>query len=531
MGLPTPEVSAMVSIQRQLLQRLRFPVFAALSTIAVACVFQKPVVTQLKARNTPQQVQSPVKAHMYDGSTVVFPQGAILTGDRLLGTGERYMVGSSVATPADGVSLDSIVGMETFSRDVNVPLSVVASGAALAAGAFGTALAAIAIFGSCPTFYADSAGVELLQAEGFSYSIAPLFEQRDVDRLRLTATPDGKVVLKVRNEALETHYINHLELVEIQHDADEMAFPDQRGIPVTVRNPAPAALVRDRNGRDVTRLVQSIDDEQFATSDLVLRNINAADLDDHIDFAVPYSAGADSIAIVLDLRNSLLNTVLLYQKILGDPGLKSLDWLTKDLSQISKAVDMGRWYASNMGMRVSIRDGATYRQVVKIGDSGPIAYHQVALIVPALKGRDDSVHIRLSFVADDWRIDAIGVAQSWRRPISRTIPVSRVAMADPAQNASAGTSLRDPDTSYLITGPGQSFRAEFDVGADGTQRRTWFLASQGYYSEWVRGSWIKAASGKPFIASNETLVDAIREWRHRQPEMERQFYSSRISAR
>ena len=39
-------------------------------------------------------------------------------------------------------------------------------------------------FGSCPTFYApDSAGVDRLQAEGFSASIAPALEATDVDML------------------------------------------------------------------------------------------------------------------------------------------------------------------------------------------------------------------------------------------------------------------------------------------------------------------------------------------------------------
>src|SRR5678809_654746 len=69
-------------------------------------------------------------------------------------------------------------------------------------------------FGSCPTFYRDSAGTPVLEAEGFSYSIAPLFEARDVDRLRARPGSDGKLALEVRNEAFETHFLNHLELLE-----------------------------------------------------------------------------------------------------------------------------------------------------------------------------------------------------------------------------------------------------------------------------------------------------------------------------
>ncbi|MEO8192699.1 MAG: hypothetical protein ABI681_02535 [Gemmatimonadales bacterium] len=521
----------MASVRLLALRTLRLPLLAALTAGAVACVFQKPLVKQLDLKRLPVSVNSPVKAHVFDGSTVVYPGGVTLADNTVSGTGGRYALGSSIPTAATPIPLDSIVGMETYDRDISVAASVFATAGVLAASVVGATGLAIAIFGSCPTIYADSAGTELLQAEGFSYSIAPLFEQRDVDRLRLTPTADGRVVLHVRNEALETHYINHVELMEVRHDVDELALPDQGGHALAVRNARPAASVSDRAGRNISGTVAAPDGELFSTDDGIVRNVTAADLDDYIDIAVAAPRGVDSIALVLDMRNSLLNTVLLYDHILGAPGIKSLDWLGKDLGNISNAVDMGRWYTANMGMRVSVRDGAQYRRIARLGDSGPIAFHKIAVLVPAVRSGGDSVHIRLSFVADDWRIDAIAIAESWRRPSTRTIPASRVAMSDTAQNTRAAASLRDADTGYLITSPGQAFAIEFDVGAAPKAGRSWFVASQGYYTEWVRGSWIRTASGKPFTPTNESLVDAIRGWRAKQDDMERRFYSTRISAR
>jgi hypothetical protein len=55
------------------------------------------------------------------------------------------------------------------------------------------------------------------------------------------------------------------------------------------------------------------------------------------------------------------------------------------------------------------------------------------------------------------------------------------------------------------------------------------LASQGYYTEWVRGSWIKNATGVPFEPTSASLLKAIKSWRSRQDELEKQFYSSRIA--
>jgi hypothetical protein len=277
--------------------------------------------------------------------------------------------------------------------------------------------------------------------------------------------------------------------------------------------------------------VRASDSDVFSTIDARLASATADDLDDYIDVTVDPPTGQDTIALELDMRNSLLNTVLLYDHILGAPGLKSLDYVGKDLEHISNAVGVGRWYSSNMGMRVSVLDNGRYRRVTRIGDSGPIAFHRMAVLVPAIKSGDNRVHVRLSFVADDWRIDRISVTGGWRRPVIRNIPVSRVEMPDPSQNAKTITALSQPDEAYVITWPGQSFSAEFEVERGANGDRTWLVATQGYYTEWVRGDWIKNASGKPFTPTNDVLVDAIRGWRSKQKSMEALFYTQRIAAR
>jgi len=38
--------------------------------------------------------------------------------------------------------------------------------------------------------------------------------------------------------------------------------------------------------------------------------------------------------IVFRLRNSLLNTILLYDIMLGDPGARSIDWVGHELEQV-----------------------------------------------------------------------------------------------------------------------------------------------------------------------------------------------------
>jgi hypothetical protein len=181
---------------------------AVAASLSSCIQFHSVDVQSMTPRTAPSTVTSPVKAHLTDGSTVLYPRGFVIESDTVHGNGFRYAAGSSVSMPSSFVVLDSVVGMETYQTNLREAPTVLTSTIASTVAGVGSIALLKAIFGSCPTFYSDSAGVPVLEAEGFSYSIAPLFEQRDVDRLRATPDSNGCVTLDVRNEALETHYIN-----------------------------------------------------------------------------------------------------------------------------------------------------------------------------------------------------------------------------------------------------------------------------------------------------------------------------------
>ncbi|MDQ6769957.1 MAG: hypothetical protein M3Z54_08220 [Gemmatimonadota bacterium] len=516
---------------RSLARRTRIGSTALWILCLASCfTYQKVEVKSVNPRAT--VVHSPVRAHLSDGSTIVFPAGFRLSGDTVIGAGARYAPGSSSPQTANPIVLDSVVGMEAFETVVRQNQTALVSTTATVVAVAGTIALLKAIFGSCPTFYSDSAGVPVLEAEGFSYSIAPLFEQRDLHRLRVAPSGQGILSLEVRNEALETHYINHLELIEVSHAPDEYVTPDNRNRPLAVRGLHAPAKAVDRAGRDVSERILRTDGVVFDTDSTTLANAGAGDLDDYIDLDIPRHGVADTVALVLRMRNSLLNTVLLYDQILGQPGAQSLDWVGRDLKRIAPAVEMAKWYSEHMGMRIAVRDGNTYRSVGRIGDSGPIAFHDVGFLVPVPSGyNEDNIHVRISFVADQWRIDQIQVATSYRHPAARRVQANEIVTRDASQNESALRDLRQADDHYLVTSPAQSFVVRYDVGKGDGKPRTFLLASQGYYTEWVRGSWIKSASGQPFRTTDQSLVAALDRWRKERPTLEHQFYSTRIATR
>jgi hypothetical protein len=497
------------------------------ATAFVGCIISTTTRGRAVPTSAPVVVASPVKAYLLDGSIVVYPGGISVAADRIEGEGTRYRPTLGESERAAPIPLDSVIGVEAFERTVNPGRTLVYSAVATA-GSVGLAAAmALAVFGSCPTIYSDSAGTSVLEAESYSFSIAPLLESRDVDRLRAVADVDGIVRLDIRNEALETHYTDHLELLEVRHRADEIVLPSAGGGLVAVRDPSPATTVRDRSGRDLRDLVARADDRAFATDEAVLRVASeGGPVEDHIDLVLPRPDRRDSVAVLLRMRSSLLTTVLLYEHMLARPGARSLDWMARDLGELARLAELGTWYNASFGLRVSVLEGERYRQVARVHNVGPAAWHDVAAIVPA--SGEDSVRIRLSFLADEWRIDRIAVTGDVRRGAARRVPPLRVTDGSGTARPDVLEYLADADGRRLETRPGQRYAVEFAVGRD-TARRTYLLGAQGYYIEWVRGSWLRTpADTTAFAPSAATVRALLRSWRASKDSLEQHFFERRV---
>ena len=323
----------------------------------------------------------------------------------------------------------------------------------------------------------------------------------------------------------------------MQHASQGRAVPDQNDHPVVASNIVSLASARDRAGRDVRSELAAPDGVLFSTLPQTLAAAHVGDLDDWIDLEAANLPPGDSVAVVLRLRNSLLNTVLLYDGILGGPD--AVNWLDTGLEHISSAVDLGRWYLGTMGMHASVadasRDGA---HEARLGDVGPIAFRDVAIVLPRPKRDARTVRVRVRFVADDWRIDYAAMAATIERPARTRVPVQRVMVASTAgrggvavPDTAALEALREPDGRYLVTSPGQRMTLEFRAPPEQvvSATTTYMISWQGWYREWIRGSWLAAPKRRTtWTPSDASVAAALKDWRGHQGEMEHKFYSLKV---
>ncbi|MCP4301392.1 MAG: hypothetical protein GY783_12460, partial [Gammaproteobacteria bacterium] len=269
-----------------------------------------------------------------DGSTVMFPKGLSVENGKVKGQGFKYDITLEHSEPVTEIDLADIAAMESYQDVVNTGATVAATTVTTIGGGVAGIALLKAVFGSCPTTYSLENGEPILEAESFSYSIAPGFEARDVDRLGIASTGQRAIELEMRNEALETHYVNHVELLEVVHAREESVYPDPRGRPVIVGELRAPNVVVDRSDRRIERIVGAADGNAWSSATELLRRVSTEDMEDFIELEFDAPSSGEEIALILGLRNSLLNTVLLYDVMLKGQGFHALDWMGDDLDRL-----------------------------------------------------------------------------------------------------------------------------------------------------------------------------------------------------
>jgi hypothetical protein len=284
----------------------------------------------------------------------------------------------------------------------------------------------------------------------------------------------------------------------------------------------------DRSHRRITGVLDVSDGTSWTSDPAQLRRASLDDFEDYVDLTFDAPRGSKRVALVFRLRNTLLNTVLLYDVMLKDQGFRALDWLGQELDGFFTKARLGLWYRDRMGMRISVWKGDEFRQVARVGDQGPIAWKDVAVILPVPD--TDKMRVRLSFVVDNWHIDSVAMSPVIRRPEVRVVPLAHIEVPDTGPLEGALENLSMADDRYVVTRPGEALQLGFDVGPvpEGRQR-TFLVAAQGYYIEWMRRDWLSDTPGKSFEPSDQALLRAVRLWEAKRDTFRRQFESSRIA--
>lgn len=510
--------------------------------IFFSCTYISTNVYKFDGTAQDAAIQSPTKVHLYDGSMIVFADGFTMTETNVEGTGIRYDLSRQKKRPIQTIPKDSVAFIEYYEIKMQTGPFLAGLGAPL------LFLAAIqnedihkAFFGCCPTVYSLHEGQYMLEAECFSYSISPRIEAYDLDRVDHGQITDGTLYLNVRNEALETHYINQMKIIVVEHSEEYESFPLNRPFLETkdriilFGRETPLLEATSKTGRHVTHLLAGRDSEWYESDSLLLEEIQYNVEKDWLDIHTAVPPDAEKMVVALRFRNTLFYTVEFYDVLLDGFGAHAVDWMGVNMHDPLYLLQLYKWYQKYYGIQVELWSDNKIKAKEFIDDSGPLAWRQVAFELPVPD--ENSAKIRLNFLPDNVMIDWVGISYDSPTAFAQhQVECSEIRDVRREGGELSPAMLQNNDDRYFITQPAESYQLTFPVGEEPAgQKRTYFMHSRGYYIEWIRRDWFEQQRDNEntfvFQMDESSIRQAAQQWIAKKGEFETLFFNSKIQVK
>ncbi|KAB2847066.1 MAG: hypothetical protein F9K42_10710 [Ignavibacterium sp.] len=380
-----------------------------------------------------------------------------------------------------------------------------------------------ACFGSCPTFYAFNGEDFIVQSEGFSSSISPSLEERDIDALYRIKPKSKDFTIQLKNEAYETHVIRSANLLALPKPDGGRVFatPDDEFYQAVNLSEATSATAFEG---DVSEKVCSFDGvERFSEADS--NDLSAKETVD-LTFIRPAS---DTVGLVIAARQTLLTTFLFYQT-LAYMGTKAGDWLAnleRNEDQFKSILQNPKSVLGSIEVLVQ-NENAEWIKVGEIGETGPIATDIKIVPFKSNSSDDSSIKIKLRMAKGLWRIDYVALAELKNRlePI-----VIQPFSTSPSKSIASNLVevLTNPD-SVLVTYPGDEYLLNYKLPEDFNNYEL-FIEPQGYYLEWMRNEWLAEENPdkvyQMFFNPQKYYKDLVPQFKKVEADMEETFWSSK----
>ncbi|MBU2503190.1 hypothetical protein KJ682_17810 [bacterium] len=466
-----------------------------------------------------------LKAHLHGGRVIVMEDWTVQDEARTV-TGRGILYGLSRQVITEGPMTVPVDSVAIFESNVIQSSGSIAPLAILTVASASLSIYCLAnpkaCFGSCPTFHAEGEDGPLLQAEGFSASVAPTLEDDDVDALYRARADGRRFVLRMTNEALETHVVRQADLLVAPRPEGGRVYQAGRNRFVSAIGLARPLRATGPEGDCLDKLASFDGAERFSAADPVdLAGRESLDL--AFQVADPGPKG-----LVIVSRQTLLSTYLFYQG-LAFLGEKAAGALVK-AEQVLEP-EPGRNTIGGLLGRIEVatrRADGSWWPAGSAGETGPLAAN--VHLVDLGEQEPGELAVRLELARGHWRIDQVLLVDLG--PEVEPVRISpREVLVEGHRDPVALEELLDPASS-LVTFPGAAYELVYDL-PEGESGHELFLHSRGYYLEWMRREWLAeedpARAAMLFLAPGAALRALAPEFKEMEPGMEAQFWGSRYA--
>ncbi len=465
-----------------------------------------------------------LKAHLRDGELCILANWSVDEAARTVrGHGIRFDAARSSSRILDVlVPLDSVVLFETNVVRLSPTITslAVVTGASVSLTIY-CALNPKACFGSCPTFYVSDGEREVLQAEGFSGSVAPVLEASDIDALYRARPGSRRLDVRMTNEALETHVVRTVDLLVAPRPEGGRVLVTSDGTFWEAFEGPPLERASASEGDCTAQLAAFDGVERWSSTDSTdLAAREAVDLE--------FGPGCSGPAgLRLACRQTFVSTSVFYQS-LAYLGTHAGDWIAElERGSTLARERIGAMQRALGGIEVLVPDSTgSWNEAARVDEMGPIATDVHLVLLPPLPAGATRVRLRLARGA--WRLDNVALVRLGRRVQPFDLAPAAVHR-DGIPDADALARLTDR-TRTLTTSPGDTYVLTYVLPAD-FERQELFLASRGYYLEWMRKEWVAQEDpvrAVAFFADPHAALRAMApEFKRGEASLETQFWGSR----
>lgn len=386
-----------------------------------------------------------------------------------------------------------------------------------------------ACFGSCPTFYIEEEdNFHYADAEGFSNAISPSMQYSDIDALNSRFISGNTFSITMKNEALETHVVNSLNLIAFPLHQNERVYQSPKNVFFSCKNSYELKNARNGSGDITALLLQPDRQEWFSFADQ--ENLSSKE---EIYLTFENVIQPEKLGLVLNFRQTLMTTYFIYSAM-GYMGDEVGDIFAQIETSGSIAEKLENGIKKELGdIDVYVFNLETDKWEFQGGyyETGPIAFNrQIMPFSTTISGKE--IKVKLVLNKGLWRLDHAALTNVVNKlePVFLDVcEVKKKGMRD----HSALAEIQDRKRS-LISMPGNEYQFVFEVpGESGAYEL--FLVSEGYYLEWMRESWIKDKD----LLKLKQMVDNPRRYlkveaknyKEYERTMEQEFWNSKIDTK
>ena len=326
--------------------------------------------------------------------------------------------------------------------------------------------------GSCPYVYAWNGDRFALQGEVFGTAFGKALETETRCMLPAAMEQADAVIVRLTDERPETHYVNCARLFAIVAPEGSTVVLDAENRAWSIVHPlAPLQSAAELSKKDGI----------WWQSDLGGTDVGG-DFRDFIELTLPHPKGAATGSLVIHAINTqLINAV--YEIVFGYLGDQSLAFLHQ-VENDPQLISTLQGWIRECALSVEVWKERGWMSGGMIPpEANDVPFSKIVRI-DVTAGEEETIRVRLSSLADTWRIDAVEV--DWTPTLPLETHSLHMRSAFHSTQGAVSECLREADGNYARVLPGERIDMEFDAFHSPAGRKiSYALGARGYLYEWL----------------------------------------------